>query len=872
MPNLISLVLDRFFRTTMFDFFFKRSFGKSPPVQVPKENGEPLLSPDAKPVRELALGQAEALAGNEASAVEFILQCPHADARFRAAHHVYARESLERVAQAMRNTDRRVARLAQKRLDAILLQEKTGRQADECIKAAQRLLDEPSLMANQVADLDRTWEALANIAPPAQESFGSVRAALGGRLEAQAALQRTVMNLRTKLQKLERAATEAPHVFTPERLAQSLDSLEQEMAQYRADREAPSLPSHLLSEFTKQRDHCREILASMEQRNEAMAAREAALADWEAAPVAELKEDALRRAWRALPPLSGDDGAMEARFNALLVRIGDLRKPKESASVDGKADQLPHFTEALDSMEKALENGALHDAAELDRVLRAIGSNGSAPFRAQAARLAKARSELHRLQDWARWGGNISREELLKAAEELPTRSHPVPELAKKVGSLRERWKSLDSSAGPASREAWERFDAACSAAYAPVAAHFKKLAEERQHNLERARSIIIDIKEFAEKSNCAGDNPDEVDWKAVAGFEARTIQAWQRLGPIDRKEKKSADADFANAMRLLSEPLAAQRKIESARREKIIAEAGELNPNDRRALDTLRALQERWQEHAKSLPLERRDEQALWQRFRSACDAVFARRKEAAHAADAERQSHLREKEALCAKLESLEKESPELISKKMREAAEAWRRIGPVPRAVEHRIEQRYQSALEALRQCVSDAQRSAKKAQAAALCGKLKLCYALEGMIANRRAPDDSELMRAQTEWQALPALAPLWEQALQARFDKAVAAFKTADPMHAALLQQNRAVLAHDVLLLEIILGLDNPSESSRERLQLQVEVLQSSLKAGQKPLSAEQHLLRLCALPALTDQQLAGRIERMVVGIDGVLGA
>ena len=54
---------------------------------------------------------------------------------------------------------------------------------------------------------------------------------------------------------------------------------------------------------------------------------------------------------------------------------------------------------------------------------------------------------------------------------------------------------------------------------------------------------------------------------------------------------------------------------------------------NFRHTLDKLRGLQERWQEQAKALPLERKVEQALWQRFRAACDAIFearnAKRKE---------------------------------------------------------------------------------------------------------------------------------------------------------------------------------------------------------------------------------------------------
>ncbi|OGB22231.1 MAG: hypothetical protein A3I66_17405 [Burkholderiales bacterium RIFCSPLOWO2_02_FULL_57_36] len=852
----------------MFDFIFKRPAGNPPSKEAPDMAQEPDSSADVAAAKNAAVTQAGTLAGNEPAAVEFILQCEYADARFKAAHHIHSRQLLEQVIQAIRNTDRRVAKLMQRRLEVILLQEKTERQADECIAQAQRLIEAPSLMPNHVADLDRAWAAIADSEQPMRDAFDRVRAVLRERLEAQAALQRAVIDVRTKLQKLTRAATEASHVFTPERLLQSLESLEQEMAQYYADREAQTLPQHLLSEFEKQRDHFRQTLVSVEKRHEAMAAGEAALAGWEEMSPAILKEDELQRVWRALPALVQAEAALEARFDALLVRIGEVRKAKDGASKNVEQGHRQYFTQALDSMEKALESGALQVAADQHKALRSIDSNKASPSNAQTARLAKARGELQRLQGWARWGGNISREELLKAAEELPAKSHPVAELAKKVGSLRERWKSLDISAGPASKELWERFDTACTAAYEPAAAHFKKLAEERHANLEKARSIITEVKQFAAKSNCADGDPDGVDWRAVAVFSAKTSQLWQRLGPIDRKDKKSADTEFETAMRLLSGPLAVRREVEITHREKLIVEASGLNPADRRTTDALRALQERWQECAKSLPLERKDEQALWQRFRNACDAVFAKRKEAANAADADRRLHLREKEALCATLEALEKEQSEVLPKKMREAAEAWSRIGPVPRSSEQQIEKRYRSALAILEKRVNDVQRSAKEAQVTALRDKLKLCRAIEQLIANDRAADDAELMQIQAEWQTVPELAGALERALRTRFELAMAALKTADRQHAALLQRNRAVLERDVLRLEIIMGIESPPELSRERLQLQVEVLQSSLKAGQRPPSRQELLLQLCGLSALTDHLLDSRIERVAARMDG----
>jgi exonuclease SbcC len=480
--------------------------------------------------------------------------------------------------------------------------------------------------------------------------------------------------------------------------------------------------------------------------------------------------------------------------------------------------------------------------------------------------LLKARAELSRLQGWAKWGGNVSREELLKAAEELPHQAPAISELAKKVGSLRERWKSLDASAGPANRELWERFDNACSAAYAPAAAHFKKLGEERQHNSAHAQALIDEVRQFVATSGCAAPDGAMVDWKNVANFCSRTIYAWQRLGTIERKEKKRLDSEFGLVMQALTGPLAQQRDIEIKRREQLIAEVGALNPNERTAPDALRVLQERWQQQAKSLPLERTDEQALWQRFRGACDAVFAKRKESATMADADRRRNLQAKEALCAALEAIADMDAAAVRKALHEASATWAGIGPVARASENRIIARYQSAVALLQKRLDTARQAALQAQGAALRDKLRLCQTAEAAVVKQQPADAGLQERWQAAWNTLPKLPAAFESAMRERFDRALHALQNEDRQYARELTDNRAALSQEVLRCEILSGANSPPELSHARLQLQVEVLQSSLQAGQKPVAQGTQLLRVCSLPAFDENLDVGRIERLIESV------
>jgi hypothetical protein len=72
--------------------------------------------------------------------------------------------------------------------------------------------------------------------------------------------------------------------------------------------------------------------------------------------------------------------------------------------------------------------------------------------------------------------------------------------------------------------------------------------------------------------------------------------------------------------------------------------------------------------------------------------------------------------------------------------------------------------------------------------------------------------------------------------------------------------------HEVLRLEIAAGIDSGAEFARERLKLQVESLQSSLKSGQKPATAATQFLQLCALPALADERTSSRIDHLFARI------
>ena len=860
-------------KPVMFEFLFKRSASKTA-VPDPVVAEQAAASAQSASRRAEQVARAHAVVGDEAAAVEFILSSEFADARLIAAEHVHALPLLEKVHHAMRNTDRRVAKLMQGRIDLIRHQAAETQRAQASIDTAQRLLNDEKLSPNQVAELDRQWQVI-KATPELATAFTAARAALAARLEAQVVLQRAVIDAVAAARAL------ASNGQSAGELAQALASLDADHARHAQSPERASLPKHLENDFIQAREQAQCALQALQQHQAVFDARQAALAEWQAQDAATLDADALKRAWQALPrlPESSLSDSLQQQFATVLASapapvqaapeaapahaaaVPAPRKPRqEHAPVSKEATE--QFVKTLDAMEAALQEGLLHVASEHDKTLRDSKHGRLTP--AQADRLAHVRAQFKQLADWARWGGNVSREELVKAGEELPAQQLPMAELAKKVGSLRERWKSLDTLSGPAPKSLWERFDAACSVAYAPAAQHFKQLAEERHGNAAKAQELIAETAALAAE--------ESTDWKHVASASQRLRQAWTRLGTIDRKEKKRLDAEFGAALDALSKPLDTQRQIETARREQLIVEVGLLKPSERNTVDMLKALQDKWQELAKALPLERRAEQALWQRFRAACDDIFAKRKETAHAADHERREHLHAREALCVALETAvvpegdDKARSAFIHHLLRDTRAAWNATGPVPRASEAKIEQRYQAAVAGVQAQADAIAERAGAAQANALRDKLRLAQALETALIDGDVSTDAAAWSER--WSALPALDTHYERSLQQRFAAAQAALGEGAGAYVQQLQANQERLLDEVLRLEIVAGVDSGAEFARDRLKMQVEVLQSSLKSGQKPLTQVSQLMQLCAIAAATDARTASRIETLLRRIGG----
>ncbi len=362
----------------------------------------------------------------------------------------------------------------------------------------------------------------------------------------------------------------------------------------------------------------------------------AAPADVEAfrAKLREIAERSARRvAWLADHPTAAALAHSIERANAVLDALApepQAAEPVRRVPAPRKAKPQPALPagerdavrDLLDRLGLQLQAGQLAEAEDTERQLIEKARAGPLPD-SLVRRLHRERAQLGRMRDWARWGDDQSREQLIRAAQELLQGEREPEKLATAVAGLREQWKRLDASRH-ATRKQWERFDAILTKAFRPVL-EFRARRASAQKAAAASKATVCERCE----AWAAGIDWQHAESCAIAAQRHEFGAQWRALPFAGFREERRLRKRFDKPIKAVDERLGAAREAESSRREALIGEAQALRevPQPGDAIKAVMGLQSRWKDGARSVGIARHDEQALWQRFRAACDAVFARR-----------------------------------------------------------------------------------------------------------------------------------------------------------------------------------------------------------------------------------------------------
>jgi ATP-dependent RNA helicase SUPV3L1/SUV3 len=264
-------------------------------------------------------------------------------------------------------------------------------------------------------------------------------------------------------------------------------------------------------------------------------------------------------------------------------------------------------------------------AAELRQHLKAHGRLVGEELENSAHTLLSQAGEL---EDWQRWRADQLREDLVAKAEALLAKPLAGRKQQEQLRSLREQWK-LSDQGGAANHALWKRFDHACTEAHKVVEEWLEKVREQEGAHMAQRQALIDELKAFAQIH--------AADLKALNRGLHDFSERWRNAGHVSEKHFEALQSAWKESFKAAQAPLNAAQKENLAQRHALIEQATAVGSAASLDLAAVRRLQQQWQQLAVSVPLERRQEQKLWDAFRKPIDEAFQRKtaeREAAAAA----------------------------------------------------------------------------------------------------------------------------------------------------------------------------------------------------------------------------------------------
>ena len=229
--------------------------------------------------------------------------------------------------------------------------------------------------------------------------------------------------------------------------------------------------------------------------------------------------------------------------------------------------------------------------------------------------------ELREADDWQRWA-NVGVQEQLIAKMEALRALEDAEAIAREVRSLQEQWKKVADVPRPQADALWRRFKTAHDEVWSKCESHFAAEAQARAEHLTRKIALCEKAEALAESTN----------WIQTAE-EIKQLQAeWKNIGPVSRGREKAIWDRFRNACdRFFTrrhDDLAQRKKVWGENlakkdalcaRVEALAESSDWEP----AAAEIRRLQNEWKTIG---PVKKSRSEAIWQRFRAACDKFFTR------------------------------------------------------------------------------------------------------------------------------------------------------------------------------------------------------------------------------------------------------
>lgn len=273
-----------------------------------------------------------------------------------------------------------------------------------------------------------------------------------------------------------------------------------------------------------------------------------------------------------------------------------------------------------------------------------------------------------------------------------------IVEAFHKLQKLHDEWRETGPVANEYKEALWERFKAASSRINKQHQEHFEALKAEQVKNLGLKTELCVATEELA-----AQPLTTRKEWNRASDRLLEIQKTWKTIGFAPKKDNnriyerfRTACDRFFEAKRQFYAGVKAEMEHNLQLKLELCEAAESLSGSEewKKATDELIALQARWKQIG---AVARRHSDAVWKRFRAACDKFFERKSAHFASVDGEHEENLRRKLALLDEMEAADVKAGgyEVI----RDFQRRWGEIGFVPIKQKDAVQKRYKTAVDAL-----------------------------------------------------------------------------------------------------------------------------------------------------------------------------
>jgi hypothetical protein len=403
------------------------------------------------------------------------------------------------------------------------------------------------------------------------------------------------------------------------------------------------------------------------------------------------------------------EGGTADEFNSLFTnfrnQLNSLRKEAErqkEKNLVAKTELLNKLRELVDGEETTLSMAAVKAIQESWKVIGPVplaqSRNLWASFNALMDRFYDNRSiyfELKELDRKKNLEGKLDLCEKVEALKEVTD----LKEAIRLLNELHEEFKHL----GPVPREEqeqiWQRFKAASDVIYDRRKEFFDGQKEVVKKNLVEKEALIVLLTPFGEFK------ADRIkDWNTKTKEILEIQKGWEKIGAIPKEAGKDINKAFWSLFKqffhnknLFFKELDEVRASNQKKAEELIAQADELkaNTNWQATANQLVKLQQEWK---KLGPTPEKNRDALYKRFKEACDAFFENRRNSSKESSSEFDANLAKKQAIISQLIDLTKKGEGLDEAQLSSMVSEFNVIGFVPRKNIKEIQVKFKETVDA------------------------------------------------------------------------------------------------------------------------------------------------------------------------------